>query len=107
MSKSKVKPMLIVFSGCKGAVHKKIERKRVACVCPAIVDAWKLHYDNASNYTVFPIMNYLTMHRVPTLSQSPYSPDIAELAFPLPIFKRIMKGRRHGLVKAIQEIVTR
>ena len=58
--------------------------------------------------TALAVMGYPAEHRVPTLPQPPYSTDVAPPDFFLfPRFKRVLKGRHHGSVQAIQEAVTR
>ena len=60
------------------------------------------------SHTALAVMDYLAKHRAPTLPQPPYSPDVASPDFFLfPRLKRVLKGRHHGSVQAIQEAVTK
>uniref|UniRef100_A0A8B9ZR44 Transposase n=1 Tax=Anas zonorhyncha TaxID=75864 RepID=A0A8B9ZR44_9AVES len=79
-------------------------RKRIACVRPAIVNNWQLHHDNVPGHTAFHVEEYLAQHKVATLPQPPYSPDLAPPDFFLfPRIKSMLKGKHHASVEALQE----
>uniref|UniRef100_A0A8B9UN25 Transposase n=1 Tax=Anas zonorhyncha TaxID=75864 RepID=A0A8B9UN25_9AVES len=65
-------------------------QKCIARVHPAIVNNWQLHHDNGPSHTAFCVVEYLVQHKVVTLPQPPYSPDL-----------------HHASVKALQEAVMR
>uniref|UniRef100_A0A8B9ZUC3 Transposase n=1 Tax=Anas zonorhyncha TaxID=75864 RepID=A0A8B9ZUC3_9AVES len=124
--KSKQKSMLICFFDRHGVIHKEFVppgqtvnavfyvevltrlQKRNARVRPAIVNNWRLHHDNAPSHTAFCVVEYLAQHKVATLPQPPYSPDLAPPGFFLfPRIKSMLKGKHHASVEALQEAMTR
>ena len=126
MSKSKVKTMLIVFFDAKGIVHKEFVpqgqtvnaayyvdvleklRRRVVRTRKEIAATWRLHHDNAPSHTALLVREFLAKHKVATLSQPPYSPDMAPADYFLfPKIKFSMKGTRFASIEAIQTAVTR
>uniref|UniRef100_A0A8B9VE04 Transposase n=2 Tax=Anas TaxID=8835 RepID=A0A8B9VE04_9AVES len=85
-----------------------LKKKCIARGHPAIVNNWWLHHDNAPRHTVFRVVECLAQHKVATLPQPPYSPDLAPPDFFLfPRIKSTLKGKHHALVEALQEAVTR
>lgn len=125
MSKSKVKTMLIAFFDIRGLVHHEFVpagttvnaafyvevlkrlKKRVNRIRPDIADNWKLHHDNAPAHTAFIVTNYLTKAGIPTISQPPYSPDLAPPDFFLfPRLKGPLKGHHFETVENIQAACT-
>nr|XP_038028842.1 peptidase inhibitor R3HDML-like [Anas platyrhynchos] len=93
--------------GVAAMVFRRL-RKRIARVRPAIVNNWRLHHDNAPSHTAFRVVEYLAQHKVATLPQPPYSPDLALPDFFLfPIIKSMLKGKHHASVKALQEAMKR
>jgi histone-lysine N-methyltransferase SETMAR len=126
MSKSKQKSMLICFFDRHGVIHKEFVppgqtvnavfyvqvltrlQKRIVRVRPAIANNWRLHHDNAPSHTAFRVVEYLAQHKVATLPQPPYSPDLAPPDFFLfPRIKSTLKGKHHGSVETVQQAVTR
>uniref|UniRef100_A0A493T2K1 Histone-lysine N-methyltransferase SETMAR n=2 Tax=Anas TaxID=8835 RepID=A0A493T2K1_ANAPP len=85
-----------------------IPQKCIARVHPAIVNNWRLHHDTAPSHTAFRVVGYLAQHKVATLPQPPYSPDLAPPDFFLFLrIKLTLKGKHHASVEALQEAVTR
>ena len=117
MTKSRVKCMLIVFSG-KGVIHKEFVprgqtvtgdfyagvlsrlRDRVRCVSPAIKGDLILHHDKTPAHTSRAADEILVRFNVTTLSQPAYSPDLAPSDF-------FLKGKRFDSIDAIQQVSTR
>lgn len=72
------------------------------------VCAWELHHDNAPSHTALRVREYQAKHKLTTLLQPPYSPDMAPADFFLfPRIKTVLKGIRFGSTEAIQDAVTR
>uniref|UniRef100_A0A8B9SR34 Histone-lysine N-methyltransferase SETMAR n=1 Tax=Anas platyrhynchos TaxID=8839 RepID=A0A8B9SR34_ANAPL len=72
-------------------------RKHIAHVQPAIVNNWRLHHDNAPSHTAFCVVEYLAQHKVATLPQPPYSPNLAPPdVFLFPRIKLTLKGKHHA-----------
>nr|XP_027310934.1 protein GVQW3-like [Anas platyrhynchos] len=73
-----------------------------------IVNNWQLHHDNARSHTAFRVVEYLAQHKVATLPQPSYSPNLALPDFFLfPRIKSTLKGKHHASVEALQEAMTR
>lgn len=82
-------------------------RNRVRRVRKEIRDNWILHHDNASSHTTLIVSELLAKMGVATLSQPPYSPDLAPPDFFLfPRIKRTPKGTRHGTLEAVKAAST-
>ncbi|XP_011859854.1 PREDICTED: putative uncharacterized protein FLJ37770 [Vollenhovia emeryi] len=126
MSKSRVKALLIVFFDVKGVVYQEfvppgqtvngafylevLKRltRRVNRVRPAIAANWKLHHDNAPRHSCFLVTDYLIKIGITTVSQPPYSPDVAPADFFLfPKVKTTFKGRYHGTLHTVKQACTR
>lgn len=120
-----VKSMIIVFFHCKGIVHKEFVpirqivnaafyvqvlnrlRKRVVHVCPENQHAWFLHH-NVLSHTVLTVREFLRTKNIPTLPQSPYSPDMVPCNFFLfPHIKCNPKRNHFGAIENVQAAVTR
>ena len=127
MLKSKVKVMLIASFDIKGIVHfellpqgqtenqyvyKEILRHLMRSVRDKRRDlwennAWVLHHDNAPAHSAPSVRQFLVEMNVPTLEQSPYSPDLAPCDFFLsPKLKGVIKGTQFPDVEAIKRAVT-
>jgi hypothetical protein len=55
----------------------------------------QLHHDNAPAHSLLVIQGFLAKHKIPLISQAPYSPDMAPWYFwLLPKLKMPLKGTR-------------
>uniref|UniRef100_A0A8C4Q8U9 Transposase n=1 Tax=Eptatretus burgeri TaxID=7764 RepID=A0A8C4Q8U9_EPTBU len=101
MSKSKVKVMLIAFFDIKGVVHFRflpqgqtvnqyVYKEILRCLMRSVRDkrrdlcennACVLHHDSAPAHSALSIRHFLAERNIPTLEQSPYSPDLAPCNF--------------------------
>ena len=101
MSKSKVKVMLIAFFDIKGIIHfellpqgqtvnQYVYKEILWPLMRSVRDkrralwennAWVLHHDNAPAHSFLSMRQFLAERNVPTLEQSPYSPDLAPCDF--------------------------
>jgi len=69
---------------------------------------WILHHDNAPAHRAVTTNEFLAKHKIPSLPQPPYSPDLAPCDFFLfPQLKKTMKGRRFDYIEDIQANVMR
>ncbi|GFU36305.1 HTH_48 domain-containing protein [Trichonephila clavipes] len=64
---------------------------------------WKLHHDKAPYHTCFVVTEHLTKNGTVTISQPPYSPDLAPAYFFLfPKGKTALKERHHGTLDDVK-----
>lgn len=118
--------MLIVFFDIMGLVHhacvphgvivnapfyvevlKRLKR-RVHRVRRDIADDWKLPHDNVPAHTAFLVTRLLSDSNGSTISQPPYSPDVAPPDFFLfSRLKLLMKGRHFETVDNVKKACTK
>jgi transposase len=69
--------------------------------------SWLLHHNNVPAHTTLSIRKFFAKHSIPTIPQSPYSPDLSPPYFFLfPKLKITLKGRRFQTVEDIITNVT-
>ena len=85
--------------------RKRFRRKR-----PALFqsDQWHFHHDSAPVHNSILVAFYLTKMDIKTVSQPPYSPDLAPCDFwLLPKLKEKLRGCPHETIEEMKESVTK
>ena len=85
-------------------------RKRFLWKRPALLNSsqWHFHQDNAPVHNSIPVTDYLTKMGIETVTQPPYSLDIAPCDFCLfPKPKEKVRGCRYETIEEMKEAVTK